>query len=280
LTDAKRSEIIARDVDLAVNLLTDMFRPRVKENSNAIVIKFLPMSTQPILNDAASDTIEQLITATAENPIVSDADIRGLQPFLSFARKNSINLLAAAPEFEDVDLVRRNGLDALPKDRRKIYFPDVEGFQNQLSPPTATTTSAKTDVITLSPNDIYRKKFRMYADTVMTRRFVKANEDDKLSNFFGSRCLEAEAAGSVVGKFLANDSNSLAVVLDSIASVEYVTNMRSEATGHQLTRSEATRRKQNKNKNRRFAPQFLRSIRFLLLSNYCHVSSFLANSLH
>ena len=224
-----RRGVIERDLRLvADNLLPDIFRPRRRSKGNAIGIKFLPMSTQPILDQLSQSQsvvgggiIAELCDACEDNPLVTRGDIEGLSPIFNFARNNNVKILALSPEFADIDKVRKSGLQSLDGTSRKKYFLDPAGFQNQLSPPTRSVTSAKTDVMELSPDDLYRKSFRLYADLVMTRKFVPSNGEDSVANFFGERCLEMEACGGGIAGWLEGKEDGFVVVLDSIAGVEY-----------------------------------------------------------
>ena len=220
-----------KDAALLLSIIKDILKPRKNKhnaNANALAIKFLPTASQPLLTSFLLDptisptALSNQLVSEHLTPLFTASDVTSLIPIFTFCRTSGTKLLATSPPFEAIDRVRMSGLSALSPSERDAFFVDPAGFANMITKPVEVEKSAGEP--TLSENDLRRKKFRLYADYVMTRDFKPANENDRVSNFFAERCMVDEVVATNVAQFLTGEEangKGLVLLLDSICNVEY-----------------------------------------------------------
>jgi hypothetical protein len=207
LTNHQNLEDVQDDIGLAVQLITDIIKPR-RSLVTAIGLDFAPQSTQDALNTYLDNNIEEGVTNPGEEEIMeamSNAQVpREVvelhMPILRLAKKKRLNLLALAPEVEDVRLVRTSGLESLNAEKRLRYVSDTEGFVSSTQDPT----------------------FRLFADKSLLKDFEPMNEKDQPGNYFAERILVHEAEATKIANYASSRPNSLVVTLAPIKDLRFM----------------------------------------------------------
>merc|ERR1711862_871146 len=120
------------DGQLAVELLTDICKPKERNGNTAIGLAFAPIRCQRILDEYISsveglDSERALIEGLKASGANEDVAVAHL-PIFRFAKKKRHVLLALAPDLSDLETINKGGLQSLSPDRRDIYVAVAEGF--------------------------------------------------------------------------------------------------------------------------------------------------------
>jgi hypothetical protein len=177
------------DIDLATSLLTNILQPRKKDT--ALGLAFCPLSGQPALLAYSKSGDESALVASLVDTGVAEATVQLFLPLLQFARTKSLELLAMAPEPQDVQTARSQGLQNVPPERRSAYVLDPNGF------------------IALSQSP----KYRVYADKSLLKDYEAASANDKAGDFFAERILVHETAASVAASYAVQRPDSLVTIV-------------------------------------------------------------------
>ena len=177
------------DIDLATSLLSNILQPRKKET--ALGLAFCPLSGQEALLAFSKSGDESALVTSLVDTGVAEATVQLYLPLLQFARQKSLELLAMAPEPQDVQTARSQGLQNVPQERRSAYVLDPNGF------------------IALSQSP----KYRVYADRSLLKDYEAKNPDDKAGNFFAERILVHETAASVAASYAVQRPDSLVAIV-------------------------------------------------------------------
>lgn len=210
---------VTTEVDLALSLITDMCRPRARllEQDTAIGLAFVPrISGQPLLDAYLQDGDETALLDGMQTQanLPSKSILARQLPILRFARKKGVQLLALGPEIQDLDTVRREGLQNVDLQRRSRYVLDTDGFINLTQDP----------------------KFKLYTDRSMLkdwRPIVNTDESsttttidtkkDGPGDFFAQRILEDETIASSLAQWaVLRPENSFVMVLSDISHVRFL----------------------------------------------------------
>lgn len=200
-------ETTLTDMDLAQGLLTTILKPRKsKKAATALGLASLPLSTQAIL-DAYTKATASASTENEGNHLahalmdagVSEATVQLHLPILQYAKSKNLDLLAMAPEDQDIKAVRSKGLQDVDPSRREQYVVDAQGF------------------IALSQDPA----FKLYTDRSLLKDYDQVNVDigsgkdtgDGRGNFFAERILVHEAAATVAAKYAVSRPESLVAMV-------------------------------------------------------------------
>jgi hypothetical protein len=195
------------DIQLAVRVISDIIKPR-RGLDTAIGLDFAPQSTQEALDSylktdpegpedrkAEEDLIQAMIQAQVARQIAESH-----LPIIRLAKMKRLNLVALAPEIEDVRLVRRKGLQNLDTEKRSRYVLDTEGFINSTQDPS----------------------FRLYADKSLLKDFESLDDKDKVGDYFAERILVHEAIASKLATYASSRLNSLLITIAPIKDVRFM----------------------------------------------------------
>jgi hypothetical protein len=177
------------DIDLAKSLLTNILQPRKKDT--ALGLAFCPLSGQEALVDFSKSGDESALVTSLVDKGVAEATVQLYLPLLQFAKEKSLELLAMAPEPQDVQMARSQGLQNVPPERRSNYVLDPDGF------------------IALSQSP----KYRVYADRSLLKDYEPLNANDKAGAFFAERILVHETAASVAASYAVQRPDSLVTII-------------------------------------------------------------------
>ena len=204
------------DAALAVDLLTDICRPRERNGNTAIGMAFAPRSGQDtfdyyLLTKSASSLEEydlerkvvETLTALGANEELAERHL----PIMKFAKKRGCALLALAPELSDLAIVQKSGLQSLDPTRREAYVADAQGFI----------------ALTQEP------RFKLYTDKSLLKDFTassSAGDDASMKseqgNFFAERILVHEACATTISRWATSRPNSLVVTIAPICDVRFL----------------------------------------------------------
>ena len=177
------------DIDLATSLLTNILQPRKK--ATALGLAFCPLSGQEALLAYSKSGDESALVTSLVDTGVAEATVQLYLPLMQFARQKSLELLAMAPEPQDVQTARSQGLQNVPPERRSAYVLDPNGF------------------IALSQSP----KYRVYADRSLLKDYEATSANDKAGNFFAERILVHETAASVAASYAVQRPDSLVTIV-------------------------------------------------------------------
>ena len=204
------------DATLAVDLLTDICKPKERNGNTAIGLSFIPQSGQATLDeylassgDGSSSSEEDVertlvdaLTATGANGELAKRHL----PIMRFAKKKRCSLLALAPELSDLATVQKGGLQSLDPTRREAYVADAQGFI----------------ALTQDP------KFKLYTDKSLLKDFTPTKSNDEAAskaeqgNFFAERILVHEACATAISKWATSRPDSLVVTITPIPDVRFL----------------------------------------------------------
>jgi hypothetical protein len=202
-----RDTTTATDIDLAQGLLQAILKPRMSNKKAATALGFaaLPVSTQAALDaysnaSASSSASEDLVQAIMAAD-VSEATVQLLLPLLQYAKSQSLDLLAMAPETQDVKAVRAQGLQASDPVRRAQYVVDTPGF------------------IAL-PQD---PGFKLYTDRSLLKDYDDIDgKGDGRGNFFAERILVHETAATVAAQYAVRRPESLVAIVAATPDLRFL----------------------------------------------------------
>ncbi|KAL9178323.1 hypothetical protein ACHAXT_001751 [Thalassiosira profunda] len=199
------------DARLAVGLLTDICKPKERSGNTALGLAFAPQSGQGALDaylasGGSEEDERKLVDSLAAAGANGELAERHL-PIVRFARKKRCALLALAPENNDLETVKKGGLQSLDPQRREAYVADAQGFI----------------ALTQEP------KFKLYTDKSLLKDFVpspsakdEAAQKAEQGNFFAERILVHEACATAISKWAASRPNSLVVTVAPIPDVRFL----------------------------------------------------------
>jgi len=189
------------DATLASQLLFRVLQYRANKRT-ALGLSFVPYSAQLLLTDFATGKVDldtlvmRLKEAGVDESILSDH-----RPLLENIRPQSIDLLALSPEFDDIKVVRSQGLQEVDPERRSRYVIDPDGFI----------------ALTQDPS------FKLYTDRSLFKDFSSIGKDDSFGNFFSERILVHEAGASAMARYTAEQpAESLVIMVSPTKDVRYL----------------------------------------------------------
>lgn len=188
------------DASLTKEVITDIIKPR-RGMATALGLAFAPLSTQEALDSYLKSPDKSLLLDALVNAGIekSIAEVQIDGP-IEYARQASLELIAMAPEVNDIKIVREEGLQNLSPERRSIYVTDPEGFIGQTQDP----------------------KFKLYTERSMMRDFVSLDENDSTANFFAERILVDEAVASSAARWAILRPDSIVIVVAPITNVRFM----------------------------------------------------------
>ena len=194
------AETAAVDVGLASSLLSTILQGRRNSRYDTALGLMFPGSAQPVLDAYVQGGAEDSMINSLNQVGVPEATIALYMPLLKLARSNKLDLLAIAPEFEDVRITRSQGLQAVDPERRSKYVVDPEGFVALPSDPA----------------------FQLYTDRSLFKDFVPLDAKDSGGNYFAERILVHEAAATAVAKYAALRPDSMVALLAPTSDLRFL----------------------------------------------------------
>lgn len=193
------------DIDLALSLLSTILQPRKSSQfASALGLAICPYSTQPSLDAYAQGRAsEEILLSDLAQAGVPEETTRLYEPLLRMAKSQGIELLALAPEAEDVKVTRTRGLQSVDPDRRAAYVVDPEGF-------------------VAVPND---PKYQLYADRSLFKDFEPLDSKDAIGNFFAERILVHEAAATAMASYAMKHPESLVAMVAPTPDLRFLGGM-------------------------------------------------------
>ena len=183
----------AKDVELAVQLMEPMIQASTTKNDRTgLGLYFCPYSTQPILNQYTAGELDPAQLQKALLDAGVSLETRQLYAPLFALASNSnnnnkkVDLIAMAPEVEDMVTVRSQGLQNVNAERRANYVVDAQGFIGLTQDP----------------------KFKLYTDRSLAKDYVSVDKNDSFGNFFSQRILAHEAGATAVAQYAVGSSSS------------------------------------------------------------------------
>lgn len=186
------------DIDLATSILDPIKKERTTDT--AIGLSICPLSSQSDLDTYSKSGDEAVLVDSMKKKGVSSENVELYLPLIRYARKNSLHLLALAPEQEDILTARKIGLQNVDLERRQSYVVDAEGFIAMSADP----------------------KFRVYTERSLLKDFVPISNDDKPGDFFAERILVHETAATVAARYAVQRPDSLVVVVAPTADLRFL----------------------------------------------------------
>lgn len=197
------------DAQLAVGLMEDICKPKERVGNTAIGLAFCPQGCQ--------DLLDQYVNGGSESEMLDGLKGKGVDeqltiahlPIMRFARKKQFPMLALAPEAQDLDTVRKGGLQTLDPERRETYVADAQGFI----------------ALTQDP------KFKLYTEKSLFKDFVpssaavannKAAAKAEQGNYFAEKILVHEACATCINKWAASRPNALVITIAPISDVRFL----------------------------------------------------------
>ena len=180
------------DIDLAVGLLTPLIEARKSiKGETAMGLAFAPLSTQPALDAFLQDGNEAALLEAMTDAGVTETTVLLYTPLLQLAKSQNLKVLALAPQVEDADIARKQGLQSVNTGRHAQYVVDTEGFI----------------ALTQDP------KFKLYTDRSLLEDFDPVDNKDLQGNFFAQRILAHEAAATALAKYAVSRPDSFVALL-------------------------------------------------------------------
>lgn len=197
------------DAQLAVGLMEDICKPKERVGNTAIGLAFCPQGCQ--------DLLDQYVNGGSESEMLDGLKGKGVDeqltiahlPIMRFARKKQYPMLALAPEAQDLDTVRKGGLQTLDPERRETYVADAQGFI----------------ALTQDP------KFKLYTEKSLFKDFVpssaavannEAAAKAEQGNYFAEKILVHEACATCINKWAASRPNALVITIAPISDVRFL----------------------------------------------------------
>jgi hypothetical protein len=154
-------------------------------------LAFAPFSTQSALDAYLREGNDAVLVEAMTSAGVPESTLKLYSPLLQLAKSRNLKLLALAPELEDAQIVRKQGLQNVNTDRRAQYVADTEGFI----------------ALTLDP------KFKLYTERSLLKDFEPLDDKDLQGNFFAQRILVHEAAATAIAKYAVSRPDSVVTVI-------------------------------------------------------------------
>lgn len=188
------------DIDLAASLLTNMVQSR-KNKDTALGLAFCPISAQSALDSySQSGDEEALKEAVVKTAGIDTSTMDIYMPLLRTARQSSLQLLALSPELQDIEAVRKGGLQSVDPERRQQYVADPKGFVALAQDP----------------------KYKLYADRSLFKDLDATSKGEKAAAFFAERILVHETAATVAAKYAVMRPESLVAIAAPTPDVRYL----------------------------------------------------------
>jgi hypothetical protein len=191
----------AIDATLARDLARDIMKPRSRLAS-ALGLSWIPQSLQYVLRDFRTSRdvsmLKQKLLEAKLPPSIIEAQI----PLMEWATTQKITLVALAPELEDMQIVRTQGLQNVDLERRAIYVADSQGFIQLTQNPT----------------------FKLYADRSMLKEFTPLSADDKTSDYFAQQILFDETVATAAARWalLQPDESPLMMIVSDFKDARFM----------------------------------------------------------
>ncbi|EJK70797.1 hypothetical protein THAOC_07814 [Thalassiosira oceanica] len=187
------------DAELAVQLLTDITKPKERNGNTAVGLAFAPQASQGALDEylassASGDDVSERKLADGLRAAGANEDaIANHVPIMRFARQKRLALLALAPDTADIETISKGGLQSLSADRRDAYVTDAQGFISLTQEP----------------------KFKLYSQKSLLKDAPQSTDEStqksEQANFFAERILVHEAAATAVSRWATSRPDSLVV---------------------------------------------------------------------
>ena len=195
-------------IQLAQDMVATFAKSKNSQARMGLGLYFCPYSTQSALQQYTAGNLSW--TALAEQleaAGVSETTRNLYKPLLesiggATSTKTSIDLIAMAPEVQDIAAVRANGIPGVDAARRAQYVRDATGFIGQTTDP----------------------QFKLYTDKSLVKDY-REGSGMTLQNFFAERILVHEAGASALADYaVQNNANapSFVVALAPTADVRYL----------------------------------------------------------
>ena len=197
------------DAQLAVGLMEDICKPKERMGNTAIGLAGFPQSCQEVLDVYVSGGSESALLEGLKGRGVDEQLAVAQLPIFRFAQKKRFPLLALAPEGQDLDTVRKGGLQTLDAERRETYVVDAQGFIELTQDP----------------------KFKLYTEKSLFKDFepssaeVASNESAaraEQGNYFAEKILVHEACATRISKWAASRPNALVITIAPISDVRFM----------------------------------------------------------
>ena len=194
------SEKSEKDIKLALNLLEPIVKQR-KGMSTAIGLGGVPYSTQTTLDAYTKGDISlDELVSNLQNAGVDNTDTELYKPLIEWTRKNNLNLIALAPEREDIETARKQGLQFVDSERRSSYVVDPDGFISLTQDP----------------------RFKIYTDRSLLKDFSPRSDKETAGNFYAERILVHEAGATAAAKYASSRPDSLVVSITPVNDVRFL----------------------------------------------------------
>lgn len=201
------------DAELAVQLLTDITKPKERNGNTAVGLAFAPQASQGALDEylassASGDDVSERKLADGLRAAGANEDaIANHVPIMRFARQKRLALLALAPDTADIETISKGGLQSLSADRRDAYVTDAQGFISLTQEP----------------------KFKLYSQKSLLKDAPQSTDEStqksEQANFFAERILVHEAAATAVSRWATSRPDSLVVTVAPIPDVRFLGGM-------------------------------------------------------
>eukprot|EP00986_Skeletonema_menzelii_P013437 scaffold7852_cov151-Skeletonema_menzelii.AAC.2 len=196
------------DAQLAVGLLEDVCKPKERIGNTAIGLAFCPQSCQELLDQYVNGGSESALLEGLKGRGVDEQLTTAHLPIFRFAQKKRFPLLALAPEAQDLETVRKGGLQTLDPERRETYVADAQGFI----------------ALTQDP------KFKLYTEKSLFKDFKPSSAavSDEVAaraeqgNYFAEKILVHEACATRISKWATSRPNSLVITVAPISDVRFL----------------------------------------------------------
>ncbi|KAL7575937.1 hypothetical protein ACA910_000733 [Epithemia clementina (nom. ined.)] len=215
------------DVALAQQVLQSLLRKSGGQGNTGLGLYFCPYSTQPVLDkytrgELNDEKLQQMLLESG----VSLETQQLYAPIFQYAQATkSLDLIAMAPEVEDMITVRSKGLQFVNPERRAQYVVDAPGF---IALPQDPRYKLYTD-------RSLAKDFTPMATSTLTTGAAAAPVvlEDSFANFFSERILAHEAGATAVAQYAmsrvgggggksSSSTMPLVTVLAPIADLRYL----------------------------------------------------------
>mmetsp|Transcript_11953 Transcript_11953/g.17846 ORF Transcript_11953/g.17846 Transcript_11953/m.17846 type:complete len:510 (+) Transcript_11953:67-1596(+) len=197
------------DAQLAVGLLEDICKPKERIGNTAIGLSFCPQGCQELLDQYVNGGSESALLEGLKGKGVDEQLTMAHLPILRFAQKKRFSLLALAPESQDLDTVRKGGLQSLDPEKRETYVADAQGFIALTQDPRFKLYTEKS----------LFKDFRPSSAAVASDEAAAKAEQ---GNYFAEKILVHEACATCISKWAASRPNALVVTIAPIPDVRFL----------------------------------------------------------
>merc|ERR1712129_533489 len=181
-----------------MSLTQEMIKPR-RDLDTAIGLSYIPINAQNALDQFSKSGDFDLLTSELVSVNVPSEEIEAQKSFLLFTRSKRLPMLALCPEYNDIIITRKEGLQNVDATRRSYYVADTQGFINQTQDP----------------------KFKLYTQKSMMKEFMPQNDKDNEGAFFAERILYDEAVATSIARWAMQRKDSMVISYQSIKDVRF-----------------------------------------------------------